>query len=521
MTKKPNFLFIMTDQHRADWLGCAGHPVLKTPNIDAIAATGTRFEKFHATSPVCMPNRASFMTGRYPSTHGLRSNGCTLSLRANTFVDVLAAAGYHTAAIGKSHLQPMMGQAPFGESQLETGPIDEAWRTDPGDYEQEEPHRYQGDTPVEFTPPYYGYQYVDIVSDHGDRCGGHYQQWFRQSAPNWQALHDRDNQLPHNYICPQAYRTPIPEDLYSTAYIRDRAIDYLKSQANAVEPFFAFVSFPDPHHPFNPPGKYWDLYRPENFDVPLAYEAHRNPTPPMRKIYEDWKSNARLVSPMTATMATERQVQEAMALTAGMIAMIDDAVGDIVAALRDTSRYDDTVICFTSDHGDYLGDFGLLLKGAMPFQSITKVPMIWSDPADRTAKTTDALSSTIDLPATILERAGVHPYFGMQAQSFLPVLKGESAKHRNEIFIEYNDSGARLGFQTAARVRVLVTHHHRFTLYKDEDWGELYDLTQDPNESHNRWDDIDFVDVKAELSLRLNHMLAGLMDESPRPQRRA
>ena len=92
MTKKPNFLFIMTDQHRADWLGCAGHPVLKTPNIDAIAATGTRFEKFHATSPVCMPNRASFMTGRYPSTHGLRSNGCTLSLRANTFVDVLAAA---------------------------------------------------------------------------------------------------------------------------------------------------------------------------------------------------------------------------------------------------------------------------------------------------------------------------------------------------------------------------------------------------------------------------------------------
>ena len=147
--------------------------------------------------------------------------------------------------------------------------------------------------------------------------------------------------------------------------------------------------------------------------------------------------------------------------------------------------------------------------------------MIWSDPADRTAKTTDALSSTIDLPATILERAGVHPYFGMQAQSFLPVLNGESAKHRNELFIEYNDSGARLGFQTAARVRALITPHHRFPLYKDEDWGELYDLTQDPNESHNRWDDIDFVDVKAELSLRLNHMLAGLMDESPRPQRRA
>ena len=83
MTKRPNFLFIMTDQQRADWMGCAGHPVLKTPHIDAIAAAGTRFENFHATSPVCMPNRASFMTGRYPTTHGLRSNGCSLSLHAN------------------------------------------------------------------------------------------------------------------------------------------------------------------------------------------------------------------------------------------------------------------------------------------------------------------------------------------------------------------------------------------------------------------------------------------------------
>jgi TRAP-type C4-dicarboxylate transport system permease small subunit len=90
MTNRPNFLYIMTDQQRADWLSCAGHSVVKTPNIDAIAAAGVRFQNFHATSPVCMPNRATFMTGRYPTTHGLRYNGCTLSTRANTFVDVLA-----------------------------------------------------------------------------------------------------------------------------------------------------------------------------------------------------------------------------------------------------------------------------------------------------------------------------------------------------------------------------------------------------------------------------------------------
>ena len=118
MSKRPNFLFLITDQHRADWLGCYGHPIVKTPNIDAIAATGTRFDNFHVASPVCMPNRASLITGRYPTVHGLRTNGCLLPLRANTFVDVLAASGYHTAAIGKSHLQPFTDLAPLHPSKM-------------------------------------------------------------------------------------------------------------------------------------------------------------------------------------------------------------------------------------------------------------------------------------------------------------------------------------------------------------------------------------------------------------------
>ena len=109
MTQRPNFVYIMTDQHRSDWLGCYGHPVVKTPNIDALAENGTRFDNFFVASPVCMPNRASFMTGRYPSVHGLRYNGCVMPEGTNTFVDVLAASGYKTASIGKSHLQPFTG----------------------------------------------------------------------------------------------------------------------------------------------------------------------------------------------------------------------------------------------------------------------------------------------------------------------------------------------------------------------------------------------------------------------------
>ena len=134
MGRQPNFLFFITDQQRADWLGCYGHPVLKTPHIDGLAARGARFEDFHTAMPVCMPNRASLLTGRYPSVHGLRHNGCVLSERASTFVEVLAAGGYRTATIGKSHLQPFTSTSPGGQPGHGRGLIEEAWKPDGDSY---------------------------------------------------------------------------------------------------------------------------------------------------------------------------------------------------------------------------------------------------------------------------------------------------------------------------------------------------------------------------------------------------
>ncbi len=518
MPKRPNFVFLITDQQRADWLGCYGHPVLKTPNIDSIAARGTRFDNFRTASPVCMPNRASLLTGRYPSLHGLRYNGCVLPDTANTFVDVLAAAGYHTAAIGKSHLQPFTSMPPMGKSIDEVAATREAWKTDRVDHYEEEPEQYQGKNRYEIKLPYYGYQHVDMVTSHGDRCGGHYQQWFRETAEDWVALHDPANELPHNYSCPQAYRTPIPEDLYPTGYVRDRAVDYISSRAGQKEPFFAFVSFPDPHHPFNPPGKYWDMYSPEDFDVRLPFEAHKNPTPPMRWLHDQWKNGGGQTTPQTAMMLDEQWLKEAMALTAGMMAFIDDAVGDIVASLEESGQMDDTVICYNADHGDYLGDFNMLLKGALPFRSITRVPFIWSDPDNRKQSSSDALCSTVDLAATILNRAGLEPFNGNQGQSFLSATQGKEGP-RTEALIEYNDGGKRLGFEQPARVRSLVTAEWRYTVYRDHLWGELYDLTNDPDETENLWDSSDHQPIRAHLSERLTHHLINQMDESPQADR--
>lgn len=520
MTKRPNFLYFITDQQRADWLGCYGHPVLKTPNIDAIAAQGTRFDNFHTASPVCMPNRASLLTGRYPSLHGLRYNGCRLPLSANTFVSQLAEAGYNTAAIGKSHLQPFTDMPPIGVNADEVADRPDAWRWDDGNYGQEEPGRYTADGRYDFKTPYYGYNHVDMVTSHGDKCGGHYQQWFRERADDWEALHDPANQLPHDYTCPQANRTPIPEDLYPTAYIRDRAIAHLDSCVGDDAPFFTFVSFPDPHHPFNPPGKYWDMYAPDDFDVSLPFDAHQNPTIPMKWLHANWQGAGGQTTPQTAMMLDDQHIKEAMALTAGMMAFVDDAVGDIMAALIRNGQLDNTVICYNSDHGDYLGDYNMLLKGALPFRSITRVPFIWSDPENRKAATSDALASTIDIAATVLDRVGLKPFNGNQGKSLKPVLEG-AAQVRDDVLIEYNDGGRRLGFEEPARVRALVSPDWRYTIYKDQDWGELYDLANDPQETRNLWDSADHFAIRAQLAERMNQHLMAQMDESPLADRLA
>ena len=410
--KQPNFLFFMTDQHRADYLGCAGHPILKTPHIDAIAAQGTRFENFHVAMPVCMPNRSSFLTGRYPSAHGVRKNGDILTYRASTFVEVLRAGGYRTGHIGKSHVQPM--QEHPAEKRIDPealGPVREAWKEDGENYGHEEPSRYRSNDYYDIPKPYYGFDHVDMVTGHGDMADGHYYQWLKAQSPKADDWRDPKNQLPHDYKCPQARRTPIPEDLYPTSFIRDRAVDYLETLKNDDAPFFAFVSFPDPHHPFTPPGKYWDMYDPKDFNNPLPYEAHRNPPPPMQWLRERMLDGTRVAHSQEAFMAKDEEIPEALALTCGMITMIDDAIGAILNKLREIGRFEDTVIVFNADHGDYLGNYNMMLKGALPFRSITRVPFIWSDPRDRTGRVANGLSSTIDLAPTIIARRRAQAVF--------------------------------------------------------------------------------------------------------------
>ena len=153
-----------------------------------------------------------------------------------------------------------------------------------------------------------------------------------------------------------------------------------------------------------------------------------------------------------------------MALTAGMITMIDDAVGSVISTLKKKNLYENTTIIFTSDHGDYMGDFSLMLKGALPFKSITNVPFIWSDPQNRSPKNSDSLLSTIDIAPTILSRANVKPYWGIQGVDFLQSIE-RKISFREDLMIEFHDNIVRFGFDKPAFVRSLISERYRFTLY--------------------------------------------------------
>ena len=528
MNKYPNFILFITDQQRADFLSCYGHPVLRTPHIDSIAAKGTMFARFYVASPVCMPNRASLMTGRMPSVHGVRSNGIPLSMNAVTFVDLLRDAGYHTTLIGKSHLQNFTSWPPIVKRQRPregyrepSGDLVQALRNDLSHwaYEQETPE-YWNVKDARIQTPFYGFDHVSLVRAHGDEAGGDYDRWLAERDPEAKTLLGPKSRLPHDYTVPQGYRTAIPEKLYPTAFIGDRAQAYLQA-ADADRPFFLMVSFPDPHHPFNPPGRYWDMYKPEQFAVPEAFNRNDwTPPPLVRNIIADREAGKANLAGMNTISVSAREAQEARALTCGMIACIDDAIGGVLRALDQTGRRSETVVMFTSDHGDHLGDHRLMLKGAEQYQSIVRVPFIWSDPqATEYPAVVDALASTLDISATVLDRARIEPFSGIQGRSLLPALCG--AIVRDSVFIQYDHQHPSPGTDVPPRVHTVIDRRYRLSVFHGTGWGELYDLEADPGEFENLWDHPAHASTRARMAEQL--LLAEIehIDRVPLPTRRA
>jgi len=523
MSVKPlNFLLIITDQQRADHLGCYGNPVVQTPHIDALAKKGMRFDNMHVATPICMPNRASLMTGRYPSTHGSRHNGIPLSLRSATFVDTLRTAGYRTALVGKAHLQNMTNIAPSWPVNPSLRLHQEARTPDSGNYEQEKRHLWLGQDDYDLDYPYYGFEQAKLVDDHSDDVHGHYRYWLREHHPKLEALIGPEPAIPApDYeltAIRQAWRTRIPEDLYPSAYIADQTMAYLNEFAHAQTPFFIQCSFPDPHHPFTPPGKYWDMYDPEKMELPPSFYSEHTPPPHVQWLRTQRDSGHAVKHTPAIFACSEREAKEALALNYGSISNIDNQIGRVVAELERLGLDQNTVVIFTSDHGDYLGDHQLLLKGPIHYRSVTRVPFIWFDPHQPPSLAhTESLSSTIDIAPTILARAGLEPFNGIQGQSLLPLITGAAQRLRHALMIEEEGQRVILGFDTRIRCRTLLTEQYRLTIYDGAEWGELYDLHADPYELVNLWGQTDTALLQADLVQQLAYLMLHHVDTSPYP----
>jgi len=527
MAKRPNFVFIITDQHRADHLGCYGNPVLQTPHIDALASGGTRFDRFYVATPICMPNRSTLMTGRMPSLHGVRGNGIPLSLDNVTFVELLRAAGYRTSLIGKSHLQNMTELAPLmraanspGREKIVAYP--EALRAPLGEaYEQEMPASWRRPDHRVRTP-FYGFDEVELCDGHGDLTHGDHERWAAERDPNYAALRGPENAFPSAFSVPQAWRTRMPEELYPTTYITDRTIALIeRCAATPDQPFFVQCSFPDPHHPFTPPGKYWDRYAPADVALPPTCAPPGADAPPhLNWLYEQYTSGNAKRNSTNVIFISPEEAREAIALTYGMIAMIDDSVGRIVAALKGAGIAEDTVLVFTSDHGDFMGDHGLLFKGPLHYDGLIRVPFIWNDPAVAPQPVSPVLSGTVDIAETILDRAGIAGYNGIQGGSLLPVIRGATIPGgRDAMLVEEEGQRTHLGFDVPPGLRTLVTDRWRMSVYRGQAWGELYDLDADPGEVQNLWDDPAYRATRSELTEQLMRKSMELADMSPMPSR--
>ncbi len=494
--KRPNVIFICTDQQRSDSLGCYGNPIARTPNIDSIAASGVKFTRHITPMQICSPSRGTMITGLYPRNHQLIMNGMALPESVPTLPGILSGAGYRTHGVGKQHLQPIL--APDEHKMPDSRAF---WNS-------EESSNWNG--------PFYGYQTLDLLLGESDTANvaGHYAQWLKQNYPESFNLLDpssAESQPPADLD--EIWRSAIPAEHHYNSWITDQAVNFLQGNQGENNPYFLFVSYPDPHHPFDPPAEYADRYDPDEMPLPQVASDELSKMPSyygelypkgqgFRELYWAGRMDMEAGSMITTEDISDKSMGTAIAYTYGMIEMIDDGVGKILAALEQRGDADNTIIVFTSDHGELLGDHGLLHKGPPPYRQLTEVSLLIKGPEIPEGQTINNLTNHIDLTPTILDLTNVEPVsadngkVNFDGLSLKPLLRGFSEELRNTNFGEYHPSAKpELYNQTVS------TSDWRLTLYPEKpEWGELFNLNHDPCERLNLFHDGEHNPIITELS---------------------
>ncbi len=479
---------IVADQLRADHLGCYGTLPVRTPHLDALAGAGALFERAYVANPVCMPNRATIMTGRWPSAHGLRTNGLPLDPHAQTFARVLRDQGWRTSAVGKLHFQPngygyedyqldaLREAAPALWQAAVTGPFGEDWVS------AESFERHRDGTGV-MPPDYYGFDDVALVTGHGDRVAGHYVAWAREHGWDPATQSGRAHALSRYDGWNHVYESAVPAALHPTSYVAQASVDRVRAAAEGDDDFLIFVSFPDPHHPFAPPAEYYARHNPDDMPVPDTFDDDHATSPEyVRRMVA--RRGTPDIDPMMLWAPTREQYQHALAAELGSIEFIDDAVGEILGALDATGLADITTVAFTSDHGDVFGDHGLMLKHFCHYEGVIRVPLIVRSPGISPVRR-DLLASSADIAPTLLELAQAPALPRAQGRSLVPAMHGDVRDWRTAVLVEEDQPYGIDGLPAPVRLRTVVTDALRLTEIAGQPTPQLFDLTTDRREAHN------------------------------------
>jgi arylsulfatase A-like enzyme len=482
---KLNVVFITSDQQRGDCYGFEGRRV-KTPHLDEMARSGTRFSACITPNLVCQPSRASILTGLLPLTHGVSDNGIDLdrALGEAGFAGEFARAGYRTGFIGKAHFATSHTFASTGT-----------------------PECRNTDQPQEWYGPYMGFEHVELMVEGHNHWppmkpprGQHYERWFHLNGRGEALQHLYETQLPPLTDAMQTFHSALPAAFHNSTWIGDRTIDYINRHRE--RPFCVWASFPDPHHPFDAPEPWSRMHDPGDVDLPehrtldlerrpwwhrQALEGKPQIVEHLRKIRENYSR---------IPVQTDAQLRALIANYYGMISLIDHNVGRILLHLESLGLERNTLVVYSTDHGDWLGDHGLILKGPMAYEGLLRVGLLVRGPGVPAGKVVADPVSTLDLPATFGDFAGVPLPNAKHSRSLKALIQTEHAS-RDFALSEWDLRASRSGVDVD--LRTVRTKTAKLTIDLRSGAGELYDLANDPHEMDNRFDDPGCTKLRREL----------------------
>lgn len=500
-SRRPNILLITSDQHHASALG-AVNPRIRTPALDRLCREGVRFDRAYCPNPTCTPTRASIITGMYPSQHGAWSLGTKLFEHVPVVGDRFREAGYSTALIGKAHFQPLASRP--GLESLECRPILrdlDFWRG--------------------FHGPWYGFESVEVARNHVAEyhAGQHYAIWMEEKGlRNWRDYFTSWEDSPEELRRRLSQRHwSLPEPYHYNYWTSEKTIARIGEAAEAGRPFFAWASFMDPHPPYMVPEPWASLYRPEDMEPgsltpgehahnPRHFGLTQERDPDFSPYWEDFA-----VHGAHSHLHDRSELQKDMAIYYGMVSFMDQEIGRILDALDRLGLAEDTIVVFTTDHGHFLGQHGLVAKCIHHYEDLLRIPFIvrWPGRAPAGA-VSQALQNLVDLAPTFLAAAGLDVPGVMTGVNQAACWQGGTPARRWSITENRHTL-------TTMHMRTYVSERYKLTVYRSGLDGELFDLKEDPGEVRNLWHDPAAAELKGRLLLEF---MQAILETEPAPMPR-